>query len=475
MHKRLLTSLLFLSGCSLIPSVGPNYETPEDPSVAGWEHHEESEKLYATAQSARTAWWGQLNDPVLGDLIQKAFVANPSYEIAASRLREARANTNIAIGSFLPMIDGSYNATRTGNSKNRPNAEFIPNRTDTYQAGFDASWEIDIFGGLRREYEAADAEEEAAAASYDDAGVSVAAEVARNYVEFRSFEKRVSIAEGNLKIQEESRDLVKAKFDAGVSSELDLAQANSQLEATRATVPVLRTELKRRLYRLATLCGQAPQAFTVAGTIATIPTMNGALEISQPSELLRSRPDVRVAERQLAAQTARVGVAIADIFPKIRLIGSLGVQSEKSGSLFEGDSRFWSFGPSVTMPFFHGGQILANIDVQEERTTQALALYEQTVLGALEDAQNSLNAYSYELERVGSLQKSLEASNRALAISKDLYAQGLVDFLRVLEAQRATFSAEDSFTESQARVALSGIGVYKAFAGGLPLEQSSSL
>lgn len=471
MDKRLLPFLTLLSACSLIPSVGPDYETPQNPEVTEWREGMDKNPLFVATQNSRVAWWAQLKDPVLNDLIEKAIKENPSYEIASSKLKEARANRRIAFGSFLPMVDASYSATRSGSSENTPNAQFMESPINTYQAGFDASWEIDLFGGNRRAFEAAYAEEDAAEASVDDTGVSVAAEVAKNYVELRSFEKRLSIAESNLKIQTESRDLVQAKFNAGVSSELDLSQANSQLEATRSTVPTLEGEMKRRLYRLATLCGQAPQGFTLLGAQAVIPQFDGAVGISQPSELLRTRPDVRIAERNLAAQTARVGVAISDLFPKLTLLGSVGVQSTKSGSLFDADSRRWSVGPSITMPIFHGGQILGNIDVQEERTAQALSSYEQTVLGALEDAQNTLNSYTLELDRVRSLQKSLEASARALSLSRDLYTQGLTDFLRVIEAQRAVFSAEDSYIDSQAKVALSGISVYKAFAGGLPIPE----
>ena len=255
-----------------------------------------------------------------------------------------------------------------------------------------------------------------------------------------------------------------------MSSELDFAQANSQLELTRSTIPTFQAETKRRLYKLATLCGEAPQTFSLDlnATQSSLPKFSSLINITQPSELLRNRPDVRSAERSLAAQTARVGVAVADIFPKLSLTGSYGAQSNNSGSLFTKDSKFWSFGPSVSLPIFQGGQILANIDVQEERTKQALSNYELTVLAALEDAQNSLNSYSYELERVKSLEKAFASSQRALTISKDLYAQGLVDFLQVLDAERATFSSEDTLVQSQQQVALSGIGIYKAFAGDLP-------
>ncbi len=472
MDKRFLFLLPIVSGCLGIPSVGPNYKEPTNPTVLSWEQPPGEDTLFTDSHSSHTSWWAQLNDPVLNDLINGALKSNPSYEIASSRLREARANSDVARAPFFPFIDGRVSATRSAVSQNSPNAQFINSPTNSYQAGFDASWEIDIFGGNRRVLEAAGAEEEGAEASLDDAGISVAAEVARNYVELRSFEKRVEIADNNLKIQTDSRDLVKIKFDAGISSELDLAQAASQLEATRANIPLLNSELKRRIYRLAGLCGVAPQNFILPGGTAIIPKLQGAVKISQPSEFLRTRPDIRIAERGLAAQNARIGVAVADLFPKIALIGSLGVQSNRSGSLFDDRSRTWSIGPHVTLPIFHAGQILANINVQDERAQQAFSRYEQTVLGALEEAQNALNSYSFELDRVKSLEKSFAASNRALEISKELYAQGLVDFLRVIEAQRASLASQDSLVESQARVALTGIGVYKAFAGGLPNEVS---
>lgn len=461
---------VLISGCTLIPSVGPDYAPPEFPKLSDWNISSEDAKLFQQGLENAAPWWEQFKDPVLNDLIRKAREASPTLAAAEARLLESRSTTNISISGFLPAINGSYEDLRSDSSKNTPNGKLITTGPhNTYQAGFDSTWEIDIFGGKRRGYESSLAQEESAKALYDKAGITLVSEVAQRYVDYRAFERRVEIAKRNIDIQTESRSLVKAKFDAGISSELDLSQATAQLESTRAVIPTLQGQLEAKKYRIAVLCGEVPQQFVIAPAPQTnILSFSDAIKVNQPSELLRLRPDVRSAERLLAAQTAEIGVAISDIFPKFTLIGGYGFQSTHSGSLFDSNSKFWQFGPSVTMPFFQGGKILANISLQREKTREALNIYQDTVLSALEEAQNALNSYSLELRRVDSLQKSFEASKRALELSNELYKQGLIDFLRVLDSERAAFSAEDTLIQSKQTVASSGIGVYKAFAGELP-------
>lgn len=474
MYKKHLLTFVILSGCSWIPSVGPDYEQPPLPTVEKWEVSDENAKLFQEGSLKALPWWEQFKDPVLTDLIKNAREANPTLQAAYARLKQARAISRQGIGSFLPSIDAGYSESRSDFSSNTQNGDFLKGPVNEYGAGLDSSWEIDIFGGGRRGLESLYAQEESAGAQYDSAGITLVAEVAKNYVDYRGLEKRLQIAKRNVEIQTDSQKLVKAKFDAGMSSELDYAQSTAQLESTRATIPVLESQLKAKQYRLAVLSGKVPQQFTIAESPqGDLLDFKEAVLVGQPAELLRARPDVRSAERLLASQTAEIGVAISDIFPKITLVGSFGVRSNQSDNLFDATSKYWSFGPNVKMPIFHGGEIIANIRVQRAKAEEALKLYENTVLSALEDGQNALNAYGSELTRVESLERSFEASKRSLELSQDLYKEGLIDFLRVLDSERAVFSSEDALIQSKQTVASSAIGVYKAFAGSLPVQNPS--
>ena len=475
-HKKILLTILTVasaSGCSWIPSVGPDYERPADPQINGWVMDEKGQKLFSTATESRMAWWNNFKDPVLSELIHTGINQNITYDIAKARIEQARANEYAAVAAFLPDVTGNYALTRQVQSARTPLGKFIPKIINQYRLGLDASWEVDIFGGLRRGYEVADALRAAAEAGFDDTGVSVASEIALNYIEYRAFARRVEIAESNAKIQGESKDLVQAKFDAGVVSELDLSQATSQLETTRSLIPSLVSEREACKYQIAVLLGEVPQNFTIKDMPKADVDFEfkDIVDISQPTELLRVRPDVRIAERQLQAQTANIGVAIAEVFPRFNIVGALGVQSIASSSLVEKKSEFWSLSPGVSLPIFSPRAFFADIKLARAEAEEALKNYELTVITALEDAQNSLNGYKNNLDRLASLEKAYTASKRALEISQDLYRQGLVDFQRVIESQRQVFTAEDSLLQSRQDSYLSAIQVYKAFAGGLPEEQ----
>jgi multidrug efflux system outer membrane protein len=465
--------IAIFSGCSLIPSVGPDYERPADPTVAGWILDENGQKLFSTSMDSRAAWWKKFNDPVLDDIVKKAIDKNLNLQIAQSRLQQARAGEYGAISAFLPTVDGIYGMNRQIQSQRTPFGQFIPNIINQYQLGGDAAWEIDIFGGKRRGLEAAESITEAAEAGLDDTGVTIASEVAKNYLEYRAFSRRVLIAESNKKTQLSSLELVQAKFDAGVVSELDLQQQKSQLETTSSVIPALIAAREQRLYRVAVLLGEIPQSFSITDDAKKNDpfTFRDVVSVSLPAEYLRVRPDVRVAERQLAAQTAEIGVAIADIFPKVNILAGIGVQSIDPSKLTERGSKYWSFNPSISIPIFQPGRIFGAIKNARAKAEEALKNYEVTVLTALEDGQNSLNGYKYGLDRISNLEGAYNASKRALEISQDLYAQGLIDFQRVLESQRQVFSAEDSLLQGQLDTYLSAIAVYKAFAGGLPNEE----
>ena len=467
----LTASSTTLSGCGWIPSVGPDYERPADPTVPGWILDESGKKLFSLSTENRTAWWSQFKDPVLDNIIAIGIQKNLNYQIAKARLEQARSGEYGAISAFLPGVDGLYNMNRQEQSPRTSIGRFNPQAFNQYQAGLDAAWEIDIFGGNRRNLEAAESLTEAAEASVDDTAVTVASEIAINYFQYRALTRRVQIAQDNVKTQQESLNLVQAKFDAGVVSELDLQQQKAQLATTASLVPTLATQRDQNLYRVAVLLGEVPQTYSIApdpmiGDKAF--EFHDTIAVSIPGEFLRVRPDVRVAERQLAAQTADIGVAIAEVFPKVSISAALGVQANKSNSLIERGSRYWSFAPGLTLPIFQPKILFSDIKNAREKADEAVKNYELAVLTALEDAQNSINGYKNSLERISQLEDATSASKRALELSQDLYRQGLVDFQRVLDAQRTVFSAEDSLLQGRQDTFTAAIAVYKAFAGGLP-------
>lgn len=465
MDRRTILLPLLLSGCSLIPAVGPDYERPDLPTVSQW--NATPQELFSEDVSITLEWWKKTSDVELARLIDLAIASNHSYLEVRSRVAEARAITGISRGDFFPLIGSSYTMQRGGRGTTNPDASLGTGPRSIFQAGLDASWEIDILGGNRRAFEASLREEEGVEFQFQDAGITLVAETARAYIKFREYEERLRVLQKNIAAQIESQKLAKAKFDSGMTSELDYAQSTAQVEATKSQLPIVRQLLASQRYSLAVLCGQEPISFTVAPQSASsqIPSFEKIVALTQPGDLIRNRPDIRSVESVLAAQTARVGVAISDLFPKITLVGSLGVKSTQSGSLFEGDNKFWSFSPGVTMPIFQGGKILSNIEAQDQRTTQALHRYQETVLNAIKETQESLDDYAAQKERVAALGASFAAAEKSLQLSRALYDQGMIDFLRVLEAEKTALNSEDLLIQGQAAYSAAAVSVYKAFAG----------
>ena len=324
-----------------------------------------------------------------------------------------------------------------------------------------------MFGGTRRAVEAATADLAAAEYGRRDVLVSLLGEVARNYVEARGFQRRLAIARENIRAQADVLELTRERYHAGLSSDLDVQQAAALLGTTESEVPSLETGFQASTHRLGVLLGQPPGA--LAGELANekpIPAGPPEVPVGLPSELLRRRPDIQRAERELAAATARVGTAVADLFPKFSLTGSVGLQSTAVSDWFTGGSRFWSVGPTAQWRLFEAGRIRANIRVQNAREEQALAAYEQTVLASLEDVENALTAYAKEQTRRGSLAGAVESDQQALQIAGQLYEKGLVDFLRVLDSQRSLYTTQDALVQSEITVSLNLVSLYKALGGG---------
>ncbi len=445
--------LLVLAGCA----VGPDYHPPKTAMPAAWT----DAKLVGPPV---TQWWKTFNDPELDSLIERAVGANHDLRIANARLREARALRGLARWDFGPAIAGGASYTDNRASRNAQTFAGAKLDTDMYDAAFDASWEIDVFGGKRRALEAASADMAATEEDRRDVLVSLLAEVARNYVEVRGFQRRLAITRNNVASQQAALELTQRRFRAGASSDLDVSRAAALLAGTQSQLPALEASLKQALHRLAVLIGEPPGAFALDD--APIPATPPEVPVGLPSDLLRRRPDVRRAERELAGATARIGIETAELFPKFSLVGAAGLQSLSASDWLTGGSRYWSAGPTMTWRIFDFGRIRSRIQAANAREEAALAAYEKAVLISLEDVENALVAYAKEQERYRSLQQQVTANRRAVELATKLYTTGASDFLNVLDAQRSLYQAEDDLAQSERTVTANLIALYKALGGG---------
>jgi outer membrane protein, multidrug efflux system len=460
--------VMALAGCA----VGPDYVAL---APAGPERFAQTDAAGFARTSAPSdggeverSWWKTLNDPMLDSLIDRAIAGNLDVRLAEERIREARLERFIAAADSDPTLNLDGGASRRRNSQSVQPA-FGPAVSNSFQAGFDANWEIDVWGRVKRATEAADASVESAMESRRDVLVSLLAEVARNYADLRGFQQRSEIARKNIKLQSESVGLTQARFDAGLTNEVDVAQAKSVLATTQATLPTLDDGVQRAAHRLGVLIGGEPTALLgelTSGSASGIPGVPSALSVGLPSELLRRRPDVRRAERELAAATARVGVATAELYPRFSISGAFGLSSSSRQGFESLDARFWSVGPAMRWPIFQAGKVRAGIGVANARVDQALTAYERSLLTSFEDVENALSSYTREQARRARLQEAVDANRRAFELANQLYTTGLTDFLRVLDSQRALFLSEDQLSDSDRTVTTNLIAVYKALGGG---------
>ena len=403
---------------------------------------------------------------LLTGLVEKALAANPDLKQAIARVRQSRASRAKAGADYYPTLDVGGSASTKRVSKASSSTPSGIER-DWYEAGFDAGWETDVFGGVRRSVEAAEAELQSVQADLENARVSLAAEVARSYIEARTYQYRLDVARANIKAQEETYGLIESQFEAGLSNELDTQQACYNLEDTRSQLPSLRSGLEAAKNSLAVLTGQAPGSLHAElEARSPIPVPPVTVAVGVPANTLRRRPDIRCAERQLAAENARIGVATAELYPKFQLLGSIGLESIDSGDFFDKASRTWSLGPSISWRIFDAGAIRRNIEVQSAVAEQYLAAYEGAVLGALEDVENALTTYAEEQIRRDHLKHAVDAAQRAADLAQDRYAAGLVDFSNVLDAQRSLLSFQDNLAQSEGTVTTNLISLYKALWGG---------
>ncbi|MEI6082882.1 MAG: efflux transporter outer membrane subunit [Verrucomicrobiota bacterium] len=459
-YRLLLVALLF-TGCA----VGPDYHPPKTKLPANWTEPTTGGTTNSPTKLAK--WWKTFNDPELDSLIERAVKANHDLRIAAGQLRESRALRTAGRWDFLPTITGNASYIDAQVSSNAQIFAFDTLHTSTYDAHFDASWEIDVFGGKRRGVEVLNANLASTEEDRRDVLVSVLAEVARNYVELRGYQRRLAIARDNIAAQQAALELTRARFKGGISSKLDVAQAAALLAGTQAELPTLQGATKQTMHRLAVLVGQTPDALiTELSPDNAIPPIPPEVPVGLPSDLLRRRADVRRAEHQLASTTARIGVETAELFPKFSLIGTGGFQSLSFSDWFSSGSRYWSAGPTVTWRLLEIGRIHSQIKAANAREEQALALYEKTVLTSLEDVENALVNYAQEQERLRALREQVTANRQAVELANQLYSKGNSNFLDVLIVRRALYRAEDDLAQSERTVTTNLIALYKALGGG---------
>jgi len=457
--------------------LGPDYARPPAPTADTWI---ETGGPAVKREAANTsAWWTVFNDPVLNTLVETAYRQNPSLRTAGVRVLEAQARRGIAIGLLFPQQQDAFGAPTSNEiSENRANrnAPGLTPKFDDWQVGFDATWELDVWGRFRRGIEAADAELLASVATYDDVLVSLIAEVARNYTLLRTLESRLAVAKENVAIQTRSFEIADAKFKGGTVTELDSAQAASLLHDTEAQIPGLESDIRQTQNTLCVLLGIPPQDLQpLLGGAQPIPSPPAEVAVGIPADLLRRRPDIRRAERQLASQSAQIGIAKADLFPSFALFGTISVAAQDFDDLFKSDSLENFGGPGFRWAILNYGRIQNNIRVQDARFQALIGDYENAVLRAQGEVENAIAAYLGAQRQVNSLTASVGSAARAVELAEFQYREGAVDYTRVLNTQQFLVTEQDRLVSTQGSVALNLVAMYKALGGGWELRVGKDL
>ena len=456
-----IASATVLAGCT----VGPNYVEPEVSTPDVW--HENLVEGMADGTASLHSWWTTFKDPALDRLVEMAGSGNLTLRQAVGRIAEAEAFGGVAKGALVPSVDGAGDVTRE-----RQSDDFAAGgrQKDTrYGLSIDASWEVDLWGRIRRSVESAEADVQAAVEDYRDVLVLLFRDVAATYVDVRTLQARIVAAESNVKAQKDTLRIVMARYDAELVGKLDVRQAELNLATTESAIPTFRASLNGAINRLGVLVGQLPSSLhSMLSPIEEIPSPVAEIAVGVPAELLRQRPDIRRAERELAARTAAIGVATAELYPQFTLSGTFGYLA--TSDIFDWSNRTWGFGPAMRWNLFDGGRIRSRIKVEDALTEQALANYEQTVLLAYEEVETSLSAYVEELNRRAALNRSVTAARDSVVLVSELYKSGLTDFQNVLDTQRSLFTQDDQLAESRGLVARDLVRVYAALGGGWKIE-----
>ncbi|MDB5396543.1 MAG: hypothetical protein JWM91_4049 [Rhodospirillales bacterium] len=486
-----LIVLMSVSGCT----VGPNFTASTAETPKGWVAQPPKEgqpDSRITSESAdATNWWSRFNDAELTSLIERARDSNPDLQQAALRIEEARAQLQAVGARNLPTVglDSSYARTRLspngalsifgsptggGQTASQAAANGIPSSAvpfaippfDLFQTGFDASWEIDLFGRVRRSVESAEAQAQAVAEARNDALVSVYAEVARSYIQLRGVQRLIAITQDNLKAQQDAYNLTHAQAQGGETSNLDVESASAEVATTAAQLPALEDQEAHVINALSLLLALEPGALQQElGKPKALPSNPPQVPIGMPSDLARRRPDIRRAEAELHAATANIGVATADLYPRLTMTGSIGLQALRFNKLGAWASKFYNFGPSLQIPVFNG-VTYANISVQEVRQKEAALTYKTTVLSALHDVENAVSSYEAEQVRLRALQRAAEANQHSLLLAQQRYRAGLSNFLDVLDAERRLYASQTEVARSSVTISTNLIAIYKALGGG---------
>ncbi len=457
-YSLILLVLPILSGCL---SIGPDYRAPVPEAPAAWSRLEGPADNATAPDLGR--WWHNLGDPLLSDIVRQALDANLDLRNAQARLREARARRAVALAGFFPAVDASGSRSRSQSSRETGSGM----TRELYSGSLDASWKLDVFGGTRRGFEAAEADFESSLAELHAAQVTVAAEAALSYVEMRALQERLRIARDNLASQTETLQLTQWRAQAGLVDSQDVAQARSNREQTRSQIPLLETSLAETQHSLEILLGKQPGSLRARLDVeAGLPAVPERIAAGIPADTLRQRPDIRAAERALAAETARVGVAEAARYPSFNISGSIGLEALTFRALGGGDAGTSSLLAGITVPIFEAGRLKNQVEIQDAVREQALVAYEKAVLTALQEVENALVSLTRSRERAQALGDATDAARSAADMARLRYGSGLIDFQSVLDTERSVRTIEDSLASARADGVLALIRLYKAMGGG---------
>jgi NodT family efflux transporter outer membrane factor (OMF) lipoprotein len=454
--------MLIVTGCM----VGPNFHSPKTSAPSAWLGPTAQMNFDAARQTELVHWWTTFNDTTLTSLVDRAVKANLDLQQAQARILQARANRGIIAADLWPTINVSAGVTRS-RSVASSSLGTVATMRNLFQTGLDAAWELDVFGRVRRNIEAADADVQISIEDYRGTLVTLAAEVALNYIELRGFQQEIIIAQNNLQSQQHTAGLTRKRFQVGLVSALDVANAEAQVASTSSQIPLIETAAQQAIYNLSVLLALEPAALVKELSPASpIPANPPEIPMVLPSALLLRRPDVRSAEAQIHSATARIGAATADLFPRFNLIGATGFQGSKSNDWIKGINRVWSVSPSVDLNIFDTGRIRSNIELQKAIQNETLLSYQKTILTAFQEVENALIAYAKEQQRRTALIDAVTANRKAVRLSTLLYTEGQTDFLNVLDAQRSQYTSEQALVISTRSLSTDLVALYKALGGG---------
>ena len=481
----LMSAVLTITGCAEFKQwmhngkVGPDYMKPAVPVADEWIDFNDPRVISQEQCVDESAWWRSLNDPVLDRLVFQTHEQNLSLRTAGMRVMEARAQRAVAAGLLLPQLQeaqGSYSRIQVSRAGNSIGLTTLPVRAfDFWSTGFNVGWELDVWGRFRRNLESADANLDASIEDYDDILVCLIAETAEVYVEMREFEKRLESARANVKIQQGSLRIAESRFRNGAVSELDVTQAKSSLAQTEAMIPVLEKGERLANNRLCVLLGTPPRDLRPELGAAPIPAAPPEVVVGIPAELLRRRPDVRRAERQVAAQSALIGVAVADLFPAFTINGSISWQAQQFPDLFSSAANAGFASPAFNWNILHYGRIRNNILAQDAKFQELAVLYQEATLNANAEVEEAIVGFLKTQVQVRALQEGVEASERSVELALKQYREGAIDFDRVFNLQSLLAQQQDDLARAQAEVTISLVRVYKALGGGWQVRLGQGL